>query len=82
MSAHIRLQRIGKRKRPYYRIVVLDSRDPRDGSYIECLGYYQPIEKDTPTTIDLDRFKDWIGKGAKASNVVRDLAKKLARAKQ
>lgn len=81
MSAHIRLQRIGKTKRPYYRIVVLDSKDPRDGSYLECLGYYQPIEKETPTTIDLDRYKDWVSKGAKASYVVRDIAKRMAKVK-
>lgn len=81
MSAHIRLQKIGKTKRPYYRIVVLDSRAPRDGAYIDCLGYYQPIEKDTPTKLDLDRYQDWVKKGAKASNVVSNIAKKLIRAK-
>jgi small subunit ribosomal protein S16 len=81
LSAHIRLQKIGKRKRPYYRIVVLDSRAPRDGAYLECLGYYQPIEKDTPMKINMDKYQDWIKKGAKASNVVRDIAKKLIKAK-
>lgn len=77
MSAHIRLTRIGKTKRPYYRIVVLDSRLPRDGAYLDCLGYYQPIEKDTPTTLDIQKLDEWVAKGATVSNVVRDIAKRM-----
>ncbi len=80
LAAHIRLKRIGKSKRPYYRIVVLDSRDPRDGSYIDCLGHYQPIEKDTNTNIDLQKYDEWINKGAKVSNIVRDIDKRARKA--
>jgi small subunit ribosomal protein S16 len=74
------LKRVGKSKRPYFRIVVLDSKLPRDGAYIESLGYYHPIEKDSPMKIDLQRYDDWLTKGAKASNVVRDIAKKIRKA--
>ena len=80
MAAHIRLTRIGKTKRPYYRIVVLDSRAPRDGAYLDSLGYYQPIEKTSDFKLDLQKYDEWIGKGAKVSNVVRDIAKKSRKA--
>lgn len=82
LSAHIRMKRIGKSKRPYYRIVVIDSRLPRDGEYIDSIGYYQPIEKDDKVSIDLQKYDEWIGKGAKVSNIVRDIAKKIRRAHQ
>ncbi len=80
MAAHIRLNRIGKSKRPYYRIVVLDSRDPRDGAYIDCLGHYQPIEDSSNTNIDLQKYDEWINKGAKVSNIVRDIARRMRKA--
>lgn len=80
MAAQIRLKRIGKTKRPYYRIVVLDSRAPRDGAYLDSLGYYQPIEKDSKFTLDLAKYEEWIGKGAQVSNVVRDIAKRMRKA--
>ena len=80
MSAHIRLTRIGKRKRPYYRIVVLDSRDKRDGAYIESLGYYQPIEGDDAIKIDMERYNDWLGKGVQVSNVLKNIVKKIRKA--
>lgn len=80
MAAHIRLKRIGKIKRPYYRIVVVDSRAPRDGAYIDCLGHYQPIEADDKTKMDIQKYEEWLGKGAVPSNVVRNLAKRLKKA--
>ncbi len=80
MAAHIRLKRIGKSKRPYYRIVVLDNRAPRDGAYIDCLGHYQPIEETGKTNIDLQKYDEWIKKGAKASLIVRDLARRMRKA--
>jgi small subunit ribosomal protein S16 len=80
LAAHIRLKRIGKTKRPYYRIVVLDNRAPRDGAYIDCLGFYQPIEKTPDEKIDLQKYEEWIKKGAKVSNVVRDIAKRFKKA--
>ncbi len=80
MAAHIRLKRTGKTKRPYYRIVVLDNRLPRDGAYLDYLGYYQPIEKDGAFDIDIQKYDEWIKKGAKVSTVVKDLAKKKRKA--
>lgn len=77
MSAHIRLKRVGKAKKPYYRIVVMDSRKPRDGLYLDYLGYYQPLEETENTKIDLQKYEDWIKKGAKASNIVRDIARRM-----
>ncbi len=80
MATHIRLKKIGKSKRPYYRIVVLDSRAPRDGAYIDCLGHYQPIEDAINTNIDLQKYEEWIKKGAKVSNIVRDIVKRARKA--
>jgi small subunit ribosomal protein S16 len=77
LAAHIRLKRIGKTKRPYYRIVVLDSRAPRDGACLETLGYYQPIEKQNQFKLDFVRYEDWLSKGAKVSGIVKSIAKKL-----
>ena len=75
MSVKIRLTRIGSKKQPYYRIVVTDSRSPRDGKFIEKLGTYDP--KTDPSTIVLDKDKavEWIKKGAKPSNTVEKLFK-------
>ena len=72
MSLKIRLARGGAKKRPYYRIVVADSRMPRDGRYIERIGSYDPMQpKDgTRVTMDMDKVKAWIAKGAKPSDRV------------
>ncbi len=73
MSVKIRLTRIGSKKKPYYRIVVADSRAPRDGKFIEKIGTYDP--KTDPSTVTLDKEKavEWIKKGAKPSNTVQKL---------
>jgi len=73
LSVKIRLTRIGSKKQPYYRIVVADSRSPRDGKFIEKIGTYDP--KTDPSTVVLDKDKaiDWIKKGAKPSNTVQKL---------
>jgi small subunit ribosomal protein S16 len=72
MSVKIRLKRLGAKKRPYYRIVVTDSRNPRDGKAIEEVGYYHPIEKDdVAVSLKEDRIKDWVSKGAQVSDTVR-----------
>ncbi len=74
MPVRIRLSRAGAKKRPYYRIVVADSRRARDGKFIEQIGTYNPmLTKDNPerVKIDLDKAKDWIGKGAQPSNRVQ-----------
>jgi len=80
LAVHIRLMRIGKRKRPYYRIVVSDQRNARGSAYLESLGYYHPMEKDCPTKIDLEKFSDWIGKGAQPTLIVQNIVNKIKKA--
>jgi small subunit ribosomal protein S16 len=70
----IRLKRIGTKKRPYYRIVVMDSRKPRDGRTIEEIGYYHPIEKEEKqVVINSDKLQEWMSKGAQMTPVVKSL---------
>ncbi|MFP4429843.1 MAG: 30S ribosomal protein S16 [Spirochaetota bacterium] len=77
MSTKIRLKRFGSKKRPYYRIVVMDSRTPRDGRALEEIGLYHPIEVDEQQiTIKEDRVRDWLEKGAQPSDTVRKLLNK------
>lgn len=71
----IRLKRFGAPKRPYYRVVAVDSRKPRDGETIEEIGIYQPIENDK-FSVDADRIRDWVKKGAQITDTVRDLLRK------
>jgi small subunit ribosomal protein S16 len=72
----IRLRRTGSTKRPYYRVVVADSRAWRDGRFIEVLGHYDPRRNPAVVKIDADRAKHWIGKGARATDTVRSLLKR------
>lgn len=72
----IRLRRTGSTKRPYYRVVVADSRDWRDGRFVEVLGHYDPRRDPAVVKIDGDRASYWIGKGARASDTVRSLLKR------
>ena len=77
MSARIRLKKFGTKKRPYYRIVVMDKRSPRDGKTIEELGYYHPIEaEDRQIVFDTEKAKAWLEKSATASDTVRKLFNK------
>ena len=77
MSASIRLKRFGTKKRPYYRIVVIDSKAPRDGKTIEELGYYHPIEaEDKQIVFNADKVRSWLDKGAVASDTVRGILNK------
>ena len=79
MSVRIRLKRFGTNKRPFYRIVVMDSRAPRDGRVIEELGLYHPIEKaEKQIAVDDAKVKEWIAKGATTSNTVRQLLNRKA----
>lgn len=72
----IRLKRFGAKKRPYYRVVVMDARKPRNGEAIEEIGTYQPIETDDKQiSIKLDRADYWLGMGAQPSDTVRSLIK-------
>ena len=74
MSASIRLKRFGTKKRPYYRIVVMDKMAPRDGKTIEELGYYHPIEaEDKQIVFDAEKVRTWVDKGANVSNTVRGI---------
>jgi small subunit ribosomal protein S16 len=77
MSARIRLKKFGTKKRPYYRIVVMDKRAPRDGKTIEELGYYHPIEaEDKQILFDPDKVKSWLQNGATVSDTVRRILNK------
>ena len=72
----IRLKRIGAKKAPTYRLVVADSRYPRNGKFIEEIGYYSPISEPVQINIDADKAKDWISKGAQPTETVKALLKK------
>jgi small subunit ribosomal protein S16 len=72
----IRLRRTGSTKRPYYRVVVADSRDWRDGRFVEVLGHYDPRRDPAVVKIDAERAKYWLDKGAQASDTVRSLLKR------
>lgn len=77
MSVRIRLKRLGTKMRPYYRIVVMDSRQPRDGRALEEVGYYHPISPDEQKVdIKEDRVREWLSKGAQPSATVKRLLNK------
>ena len=76
MSVKIRLRRMGKKKQPHYRIVVADSRSPRDGRFVENVGYYNPLSHPAQLKVDLDRVDYWLGEGAIASPTVGSLLSK------
>ena len=72
----IRLRRMGAKKAPFYRIVVADSRYPRDGRFIEELGYYNPMEEPSVVKVDPEKAKEWMAKGAQPTDTVKSLFKK------
>ena len=77
MSVKIRLKRFGTKKRPYYRVVVMDSRSPRDGRTIDEVGLYHPIEtEDRQVKLKEDKVKDWLSKGAQPTDTVKKLLNK------
>jgi len=76
MAVKIRLRRMGAKKAPFYRIIVADSRSPRDGRFIEEIGYFNPLTEPVQLKIDSDKAKQWLGNGAQPSDTVRDLFKK------
>ena len=76
MSVKIRLKRMGAKKAPFYRLVVADSRSPRDGKFIEEIGYYNPITEPAEIKIDAEKAKKWLENGAQPSDTVRSLLKK------
>lgn len=76
MAVKIRLRRMGAKKAPFYRIVVADERYPRDGRFIEEIGYYDPTTEPSVVKIDADKAKAWIANGAQPTDTVRVLLKK------
>ena len=73
MSVSIRLRRMGASKRPAYRVVVTDSRSPRDGRFIEVIGHYNPLTEPPTIHIEMDKATAWLKKGAQPSNTVKHL---------
>ncbi|MDQ6989733.1 MAG: 30S ribosomal protein S16 [Mariprofundaceae bacterium] len=80
MAAVIRLQRGGRKKRPFYAVVVMDERKRRDGAFIEKLGYYDPCTEPEVIELDMDAVKKWIGTGAKVSDRVTYLINQVSKA--
>lgn len=75
MSVKIRLKRMGAKKKPFYRIVVADSRCPRDGKFIEEIGYYNPLVEEKTVKVDSEKVQRWIKNGAKPTDTVDRLFK-------
>ena len=75
MAVKIRLTRMGAKKAPFYRIVVMDSRKARDGEYIDQIGYYNPVKEPAEIKLDVEKAKKWIGNGAQPTDTVRDILK-------
>ena len=76
MSVKIRMRRMGSKRKPFYRIVVADSRMPRDGRFIEEVGYYNPLTNPDEVKLEEDKIFDWLEKGAQPSDTVRSLLSK------
>ena len=75
MAVKLRLMRMGKKKQPTYRVVAADSRSPRDGRFIESIGFYAPRAEPSEVTIDNDKADEWLRKGAQPSEAVQKLLK-------
>lgn len=80
MAVKIRMKRVGTKNTPVYRIVVADGRSPRDGKFIEEIGTYTPVKKENNFTLNLERAKYWVSKGAQPSDTVASFIKKAAKA--
>ena len=76
MAVKIRLRRMGAKKAPFYRIVVADSRYPRDGRFIEEIGYYNPLTNPAEVKVDAEKVQKWIYNGAQPTDTVKSLLKK------
>ena len=76
MAVKMRLRRIGAKKAPFYRVIVADSRSPRDGRFIEEIGYYNPLTDPAEIRIDAEKAKKWISNGAQPTETVKALLKK------
>lgn len=73
MAVKIRLTRMGDKKSPFYRIVVADSRSPRDGKFVEILGTYNPLTNPSEIKVDTEKVKTWMNNGAKPTDTVKDI---------
>ena len=78
----IRLKRMGRRHRPFYRVVAADSRAPRDGRHIEVLGFYDPMTEPMTVNLKMERINHWIGHGAQPSETVSKLMKRFSAAEE
>ena len=76
MSVKIRLQRVGTKKKPFYRVAAMDSRKKRDGDVIEYLGKYQPIITEKQFVVDEEKVLKWLGQGAQPTDTIKELLKK------
>ena len=76
MAVKMRLTRMGAKKAPFYRVIVADSRSPRDGRFIEEIGYYNPLTNPVEIKLDADKAKKWLNKGAQPTETVKALLKK------
>ena len=79
MAVRIRLKRVGALNKPVFRIVVADSRSPRDGKFIEEIGTYHPLKKGNNVVVDAERARYWISKGAQPSDTVASFLRKAAK---
>jgi small subunit ribosomal protein S16 len=79
MAVRIRLTRLGSKKRPFYRIVAIDSQARRDGRALEYLGFYNPMEKTPVIKIDQEKLKHWLDRGAQPTDTVRSLIKQASK---
>ena len=82
MAVVIRMQRAGGRNRPFYRVVAADSRMPRDGRFLEKVGYYNPLRDPEEIQLEVDRIEDWVSKGARLSEAVTNLLKRFQESKE
>ena len=78
MALKIRLRRMGAKKAPFYRVIVADSRSPRDGRFVEELGYYDPMKNPAEIKIDVEKANAWIKNGAQPTETVKSLINKAA----
>ena len=76
MAVKMRLTRMGAKKAPFYRVIVADSRSPRDGRFIDEIGYYNPLTNPAEIKIDAEKAKKWLGNGAQPTETVKALLKK------
>jgi len=77
VPVRIRLMRFGRKKRPFYRVVAADSRAPRDGKFLEVLGYYDPLKEPFEFKVDEEKVKKWLERGAEPTETVRALLRRI-----